>query len=79
MVVIFRGMHIVSLLDYGIVRMLALERAGIFVIISSQLFLDETTKELSLQKKVSVIEEEEVYFIKKKTYHLCLKTMKYKV
>lgn len=47
MVVIFRGMHIVSLLDYGIVRMLALERAGIFVIISSQLFLDETTKDKS--------------------------------
>lgn len=36
-----------SLLDYGIVRMLALERAEIFVIISSQLFLEKTTKDKS--------------------------------
>lgn len=70
-----------NLLDYGVVRMLALERAEIFVIISSQLFLYKTTKDKSYhcRKKVSVIEEEEIYFIKKKTYHLCLKTMKYKV
>lgn len=46
-VIIFRGMHMVSLLDYGIVRMLALGRAEIFVTISSQLFLDETTKDKS--------------------------------
>lgn len=47
MVIIFRGMHIVNLLDYGVVRMLALERAEIFVIISSQLFLDKATKDKS--------------------------------
>lgn len=47
MVIIFRDMHIVSFLDYGIVRMLALGRAEIFVTISSQLFLDKTTKDKS--------------------------------
>lgn len=47
MAIIFRGMHIVSLLDDGIVRMLALRRAEIFVINSSQLFLDKTTNDKS--------------------------------
>lgn len=44
MVIIFRGMHIVNLLDYGIVKMLSLGTAEIFVIISSQLFVDKTPK-----------------------------------
>lgn len=47
MVIIFRGIHIESLLNCGIVRMLALGRAEIFVIISSQLFLDKTRKDKS--------------------------------
>lgn len=47
MVIIFKGVHIVSLLDYGIVRMLVLGRAEMFVTISSQLILDKTIKDKS--------------------------------
>lgn len=47
MVIIFRVIHIVSLLDYGFGRMLALETKEMFVSVSSQLFLDKTAKDKS--------------------------------
>ena len=43
MVIIFKGNHIVRLLGYGFDRTLAVE-TKIFAILSSQLFLDNTTK-----------------------------------
>lgn len=45
--VIFRGISIVSLLHYSFDRKLALETKEIFVIISSQLFLEKITKDKS--------------------------------
>lgn len=61
MVIIFSGICIVRLLDYGFDRVLALGTKEMFVIVSSQLFLGKTTKaRASTADKISVIEEEEI-------------------
>lgn len=66
MVIIFRGICIVTLLDYGFCRMAALGTKVIFLIICSQLLLGKTTNDKSTAENKSVIEEEEIYFVKKK-------------